>query len=653
MDDRLKQAFDEELKHIQEMAGEFVKDMPKIGLRLGRGEKDVQFADPYIERLLEGFAFLAARVQNKLESEFPVFTQNLLQIVYPQYLAPTPSMTVVQFQPAMSKGDLAQGVAVPRGTALKSQRVPGRASSPCTYETCHDVTLWPIEISEVEYCTYLPDWKIDVEKRNIPAQGAIRVRLKLAGGLTSDRVSVDDLTFFLHSKGTLRMRLYEQLLGRSCGAVMQPVKKPSDPDVPWQRFLPKSNISRVGFDEHEAALPYSNRSFHGYRLLHEYFAFPDRFFFFNIEGLSEGFRAGSEKEIDLFFLVDALDDSLENTLDETHLALHCAPAINLFKRRTTFRIDPRKNEHRIRTDLTEAAHYEIYEITKVIGHETGDDTGKEFLPFYALSDDPDTDSRGAYYTLRRTPREKSDRELRSGWRSERYKGGTELFISLVDAANPPHGGVTELTVESVCTNRDLPLEMPVGGGKTDFKLSVGSSVQSIRCLAGPTRPKPSPAHSEVAWRLISHLSLNYLSLIDTEERPGQTLRRNQRGASALRELLGLYGYHAKSSVTSRDVYEEESELKRQIEGVRSVESQTIVRRLPTPGPIAFGPVLEVSIVIDEKFFPGSGAFLLGSVLAEFFSQYVSINSFTETVLRTPERGEIARWSGSAGRRPVL
>jgi type VI secretion system protein ImpG len=221
--------------------------------------------------------------------------------------------------------------------------------------------------------------------------------------------------------------------------------------------------------------------------------------------------------------------------------------------------------------------------------------------------------------------------------------GSEVFLSLVDADEAPYrSSLRELSLTTMCTNRDLPLLMPVGRGKTDFTLESGAPLAAIRCVAGPTRPRPSYAEGINAWRLISHLSLNYLSLLDNDE---------QQGAAALRDLLRLYtpasDPHRHRQKGARD------ELLTQVEGVRSVSAKAITRRMPVPGPITFGRGLEIQLTLDDHAFEGVGPFLLGAVLAEFFRRYVSVNSFTETVLRTPERGEVMRWVPRNGRRHTL
>ncbi len=184
----------------------------------------------------------------------------------------------------------------------------------------------------------------------------------------------------------------------------------------------------------------------------------------------------------------------------------------------------------------------------------------------------------------------------------------------------------------LCTNRDLPLQLALGQGKTDFHLESGAPVEATRCLAGPSAPRRPHAWGDMSWRLIGHLSLNYLSLTDG---PGE------EGAASLRELLRLYGDFTDGA------------LRRQIDGVRSIKSLPIVRRIPAEGPTTFGRGLEVTLECDEAAFEGTSVFLLGSVLERFFSKYVSINSFTETVLRTIQRGEIMRWPAILGQRPTL
>lgn len=625
MDPRLLKHYTRELQHLREMGGEFAKEFPKIAQRLDL--KEFSCEDPYVERLLEGFAFLTARVQLKTEAEFPRFTQHLLEMVYPHYLAPTPSMAIVQLQPDLSEGSLADGFVVPRQSVLRTPLGKGD-TAPCEYRTAHDVTLWPLELTGAEYLSSVRDFHgTDAAPMLKDARAAIRLRLHCTAGLTFDKLTLSSLAFHLRG-GEIAHHLYEQLLGDAIGMVI----RPAGGGDRWQEIVDGSHIRRLGFEENEALIPYGRRSFQGYRLLHEYFSFPDRFLFFELAGLTQGVRRCTGSELDVIVMLNRSDPALHNVIDPSHFAMFCAPAINLFpKRGDSILLNERQNEYHVVPDRTAPMDYEVYDLTSVVGTGTSAVDEQEFLPFYSCDQRTHHGSHPAYYTLRRVPRVLSPRQQQYGARSGYI--GSETFISIVDADQAPfHTELRQLTLKTLCTNRDLSLHMATGQGKTDFKLQAGAPVGAIRCLSGPTHPLPSRAEGETAWRLISHLSLNYLSMMDSSE---------EQGAIALRDLLLLYGGDRDES------------MKVQIGGVRSVRSTPITRRMPRPGPIAFGRGLEVNLTLDETAFGGSGAFLLGAVLAEFFARYVSLNSFTETVVKTTQRGEIIRWPAKAGMRQLL
>jgi type VI secretion system protein ImpG len=625
MDPKFLKYYNSELHFMREMGGEFAKQFPKIAGRLGFDGFECN--DPYVERLLEGFSFLAARIQFKLDAEFPTFTQHLLEMVYPHYLAPTPSMTVVQLQPDLSEGALAEGFTVPRQSALRSLIAEGE-QTPCEFRTSHDITLWPLEITEAEYVTntlVLPE----VNKPHLATPKAgFRLRLRTTAGLTFDDLALDHLPLYLHGSDEIPMHVYEQILANSVAMVL----RSTSGSTPWQKVIDRSQIKSVGFNENEAMLPYGAQSFSGYRLLHEYFAFPEGFLFVDLSGLGEAVSQCTDNELELFILLDQINPVLEHKIDASAFALFCTTAINLFpKRADRIHLNTRENEYHVVPDLTRPMDFEVYRVNGVVGHGTGENRTQEFLPFYSTDETGVRAESSAYYTIRRESRLLSVRQKRYGPRSN-YVGG-EVFVSIVDAAEAPYStDLRQLAVTTLCTNRDLPLHMPVGKGKTDFTLESGAPVKSIRCIIAPSKPKPSYAEGDTAWRLISHLSLNYLSLVDSDE---------QKGAAALREILKLYGY-----IT-------EAHIEKQIEGVLSVTTDPVIRRLPLEGPISFGRGLEVTVTMDEASFEGTGCFLLGAVLENFFAKSVSINSFTETVIKTDKRGDIMRWPVRIGRNQVL
>jgi type VI secretion system protein ImpG len=622
MDRRLLRYYNRELQHVQEMGAEFAREFPKIAGRLGM--EGLACADPYVERLLEGFAFLAARVHLKLDAEFPRFTQSILDTIYPHYLTPTPSMAVVQLHPDLTEGALAEGFVIPRGTALRSQLGKGEQTA-CEYRTAHDVSLLPLEIVEAEYYTR------ELAALEIPkhygAKAGIRIRLECTAGLTLGEVNLARLVLFLGGAGRTAVRIYEQIFAHAMGVVAQSVQRP----VQWQRTLPAGALRRVGYGNDEALLPYDARSFHGYRLLHEYFVFPERFLFVGLEGLDEAVRQREETVMDVIVLLNEPDLELQGMVDASNFRLFCSPAINLFpKRADRIHLSERFSEFHVVPDRTRPLDFEVYKVLGVAGYGTRADEEMSFAPFYSATD-VEAAGAGAYFTVHRLPRTASQRERQYGRRSS--YAGSEVFVSLVDAhAAPFRSDLRQLGVETLCTNRDLALQMAVGRGRTDFTTDISAPVEEIRCLAGPTPPRPSHVEGEIAWRAISHLSLNYLSLVDDEQR---------EGAAALRDLLRLYGDTSDPAI------------RKQIEGVKSVAYRPITRRVAMAGPIAFARGLEITVGLDEEAFEGSSAFLLGAVLERFFAKYVSVNAFTETVVQTAQRGRIMRWQARVGQRHML
>jgi type VI secretion system protein ImpG len=269
--------------------------------------------------------------------------------------------------------------------------------------------------------------------------------------------------------------------------------------------------------------------------------------------------------------------------------------------------------------------FEVYAVERVTGYGDGVEAEQEFRPFYASVDAGGAEPARGYFTLRREPRALSEKQRRDGARTGYI--GSEVLLSLVDPREAPYSrALRQLAVEVLATNRDLPLLMPVGSA-ADFSLGISAPVDGVRCLRGPSRPRPAIPEGEMAWRLISHLSLNYLTVTDLDE---------AQGARALRELLDLYADLA-------DAEAADAISRRQAQGVRRVTVTPRTRRLPVPGPIVFARGLEIRLTVDEAMFAGASAFLLSAVLEQLFGRLASMNTFTELVLVSESRGEIKRW----------
>ncbi len=619
MDSRLLEYYNRELRYLRELGGEFARDYPKVAGRLGLDE--FECADPYVERLLEGFAFLAARVQLKIDAEFPRFTEQLLDVLCPNYLAPTPSMAVVQLRPDPQQGSLNAGFVVPRGSVLRGAH--RQEASVCEYRTAHDVTLWPIELVSVVYAPYMGDLGPLPFPTRRPIKATLRVRLKTTHGLPFAALGFDRLSLFVRGGDQITHRLHEALLGSSIGVLAR------DPNAQPPSLGAPGTVKAVGFEDSEALLPSGPRTFQGYRLLHEYMAFPSRFFFADCAGIGPSVKACQSREIELIVALDRLEPGMEAAVTSAYLSLFCTPAVNLFpKRADRIQLSDVDHEYHVIADRVRPMDFEVHTVTGVAGLGKKGDVRREIDPFYRRRALDNGAAQTGYFTVHRAARLASMRQKEQGHRSSYL--GSETFISLVDARGGPFDSdLSQLAIEILCTNRDLPLRMPVGGGATDFIIESAAPVQSVRCLAGPSLPRPSHAWGETSWRLVDHLSLNYLSLTDAED--GQ-------GASALREAMRLYGEISDAGSA------------RQIEGLRSAVGRQVVRKLPFEGPASFARGTEVTLECDEAAFEGSSVFLFGMVMSRVLARYASINSFCETVLRTQQRGEVARWPIQLGRR---
>ena len=624
MDPRLLRHYNQELLHLREMGAEFATQFPKIAGRLRIDGLEV--SDPYVERLLEGFAFLTARIQLKLEAEFPRFTQRMVEILYPHFLAQMPSMLIAQFEPEFGDAALLSGAKIARASTLLGHAVRGGATE-CRFRTAHDVTLWPLKIAGAEYFTHASNLPLGAKPEWKRFGSGVRISLKTAAGLDFAQLGLDDLRLHCGASDEVAYRLHELVVGNTIGVLVISGKGSAARHV----TLEADAIQPVGFEEEHALLPVTLRGFEGYRLLQEYFAFPQRFLFFDICGLGDVLRQLGGQEVELVLLFSRADTSLMQSVDAASFALNCVPAVNLFEHRCD-RIQLTQENHDLHVvpDRVRPMDFEIHAITSVTGYGVGLDSERKFVPLYAAFH-AEEDGHDAYFSVQREPRIMSATQRRDGARSSYI--GSEVFISLVDPQEAPYArDLQQLGVTAVCSNRDLPLLMPVGGSGSDLTLQQSAPVASIRIVKGPSRPVPAHGDGSAAWRLINQLSLNHLSLIDTDQ---------EQGAAALRQMLRL---HANDGDASQQ---------RQIEGLRAIAKRQVVRRLPLPGPIAFGRGVQLELVLDELAFQGSSAFLFGCVLERFFARHVSVNNFTETRVRSLTRGDILSGRPRCGARPIL
>jgi type VI secretion system protein ImpG len=625
MDPSLLRLYNDELAHLREVGAEFAAEFPKIAARLSMD--GVEVADPYVERLLEGFAFMAARVQLKIDAEHPRLIQHLLETVYPGFLAPVPSMLIVRIRPDALDPNLVRGFTVARGSPVVA-KTPRGQNTRCEFRSAHDVTLWPVEIESVRCFSHAPDLPLTHLPTARQIRGGLRIRLKAYGGVKFNQLPIERLQFHIAAPDDIAFRLHESILGGSAGTWVGAAGAAAGKSVATA-FADARSVRALGFGDDEALLPETLRGFSGHRLLQEYAAMPQRFLFFEVADLARRLRAVDADEAELVLLFSRADAGLESIVDAASLALYCTPAINLFsKRLDRIQLGVANAEHHVVPDRTRPMDFEVHTLESVTGFGTGQVAEQRFLPLYAAFHE-ESRNHGAYFTVRREPRLLSDRQRQDGPRSAYV--GQEAFIALVDPQNAPYGqDIRQLSLSALVTNRDLPTLLSGAAGL--WALEAAGPAARLEILRGPTRPQQRIARGDAGWSLVSLLTLNYLSIAGED---------SHRAASALRSLLALFGP------------EHDMTWVKQVEGLQGVQARSVVRRLPFPGPLTFGCGVEIELLVDELGFQGSSAYLLGSVLERFFARHASANSFSETVLRSASRGEVARWAARVGTRAVL
>ena len=590
MRDRLEEFYEQELFFIRRMAAEFARDRPKIADRLALGPDTRESSDPHVERLIESFAFLTARVRLKLEDEFPELTTSLLGLLYPHYLAPIPSMSIAQFTFDPSQGKLTDGFTIPRDSRLISREVRG---VPCRFRTAYPVTLWPLELT-TKYLTAPFGSGVKLPPGLTQVEAMLRLELRTTGGVPWPVLNLDQLRVFLGGDEKTTHQLYELIFNNCAGVFVQ------ESGGAAATVLPADSIHEVGFGRDEGLLPYDARSFLGYRLLTEYFAFPQKFLFADFTGLRAVTARAATPKIDLCILLKKADRTLESRVDRDVMRLGCAPIVNLFSHHSEpIRLTQTQTEYHVIPDVRHRRNYEVHSIDAVTSTDLNSGATTEYQPFFACRHGRAVDLAPTYWHSKRVP---------SAIKNDR---GTEVWLSLVDLNFNPSLPPTEvLSLATTCSNRDLPGELRSSGGESwGFQLEGQAPINRIDPLVPPTLPCRL-AEGELRWRLISHLALNHFSITDGEA-----------GADALRELLKLYDYNNTRATTQ------------QIAGIDSITSRRKTARI-TGGPaVGFCRGIELEITFDPEKYAGVGAFLLASVLDKFVGLYASINSFTRLSTR--------------------
>jgi type VI secretion system protein ImpG len=607
LSDTLLPYFNQELVAIRRLAAEFAATHPKIAGRLRLSPDAVD--DPHVARLLDGVAFLSARAQARLDDEFPELTDTLLSVLYPHYLAPFPSCAIVQFSP---KPDLQAMLEIPAGFVIDSEAVRGQS---CRFRTAGNLQLWPVRIDSARLMS-MPF----TAPANPLANGANAVLRLVLTTLNPEgkfsALGLDRLRLFLRGGPATSLPLFEVLAGHTLGVALA-----DSPNDPAPVLLPKTSVEQVGFAPEDALLPWPARSFSGFRLLSEYFAFPHKFMFLDISGLAAKAAACNSNKLEIFLYLDRSSGELERAVNAESFALGCAPMVNLFSQRCEpIHLEHTATEYRVLPDARRSGMMEVWNITRVT-EVRPDATTQAWRPFYRLAQEgDDAAAGGGFYHETRRPGPVS-------------LGGSDTFIAPFQPDFDPAGkNDSVLSVEALCLNRDLPAELPFGGGHPRLTaVKPNSGIAQIACLTPPTQTLRPEMRARGAWRLISHLSLGHLSVTGGAE-----------GAAALKEVLRLYDL--------RDTVETRAAL----EALLSVHANPGTARVQNSRLGAFCRGLDVTLEFEPRAFQGAGLYLLGSVLERFLALHASVNSFVRTTVRLRGKADPeARFPARAGARTLL
>ncbi len=613
MREELLEYYERELAYLRQLGGKFAEKYPRVASRLLL-END-RCDDPHVERLLEAFAFLAARVHLRIDDDFPEVTSALLGLVAPHYLRPIPSMSIAECQVDPEQGKQTAGQTMPAGTPLATKRLVD--GQPCRFRTAYPVDLWPFTIGQCEWRQ--PERLADPVR--VPGTvGVLRVRLDCARDVDFHQLGVAKLAFYVAGEPNVVHTLYE-LLCQNCISIL--VRNPQVRNGKIVSIWPKQ-LRAMGFEEQESLLPYPRRSFDGYRLLQEYFTFSEKFLFFELAGLKAIAETDCTGQAEILFCISRFErpernQDLEVGVSARTLRLACTPIVNLYSQvAEPILVTQAKHEYQVIPNVRRQDTTEIHSIDEVLASNTARRESIPIEPLYAYRYQARKSSNRVYWHAVRRRNQVGEREP------------STMHLSIVDV----DGVLTEpsaevLTVRCSCSDFDLPSRLPFGLEDGDF---VAEDFPSIRQITALRRPSPSydpPSAKGQLWRLVSQLSLNYLSLAE-------------EGVSAFQEILRLHNFT------------DSSYLENQIGGITGLNSrphfaimQSVYGNLPARG-------TRVEIEFDERQYVGGSAYLFANVLDRFLGCYTSINSFCQLAARTMQRKEfLGEWEPKAGYQPLI
>jgi type VI secretion system protein ImpG len=600
MSDQLFRYYDKELALLEGLATDFAQEHPKVAAHLKITEDTIE--DPHVLRLIQSVAFLNANIRQELDAEYPEFVKSLMEILYPHYLSPIPSMAIAEYEP---ESTLTEPLEISQHTLVQTLPIKGER---IYFRNAYPLTIYPIEISHAK----LQGSQYSAPKVPEETRALLHFELRtLNSEVSFSALSPKRLRFFIKGLPQHTYPLYDQLMQHTHSIVLARNTQDEAPII-----LAKTHLKQVGFLSEEGLLPYSERSHIGYRLLSEFFVFPEKFLFFDVifpEQLPEDFA----QNLHLYFYMSEGKTSLESHIQKDYFSLHASPIVNLFpKTAEPLLIDHTDLSYPIVPDAKAPLFHEIYQVGTVTLMENGK-KAMDCPPLYGISHDTSEETARYFVTKRFHPH----------YQEGKSDAGTDMTISIIDQHLVPSELKNwVLGVQTLCLNRDMPSLLPFGEGEPFLQTVENiSGLKNIRALTPPTKTHRPELGKSLSWKLLSHLSMNHLTLAQKE------------GIVMLKELLHLY---------DRLHHNHNRQL---IDSIISIDVASALRRDPSGRLNTFCQGVAITLTVDEKVYVGSSVYLFGSVLNEFFALHASINQFTElTVLSQNKRKVLGQWQPRSG-----
>lgn len=613
--DRLKDFYQQELTALFDEASEFANDYPEqaamLGLQRGRS------SDPQVDLLMQSFAYLTGRLRHQLEIDQADLPNALLGDLYPHLEAPLPSMLIAEIavQP--------DGVAViERGrSVMATVPVKGGGSVVCRFRTCSQTLLYPLTVTEL---AIVSPGAYPLLAPAPDVRGILRVRLRKQGRASMAQLQPQKLRFHLNAEAGSAAYALQHLLGANLRGIAvvedpdQTAEKNADPGAQSgavrtqaPHVLPADSLRWVGFEDDEAALPSHPQAHPAFRILQEYFAFPEKFLFFDIASLQLKTAADT---VDLLFMLDVPPNPALR-LTSAMLATNCVPLVNLYQQRIDpLNLDHARYEYRLTGDASQHDNCEIYRIDRLDAVRAGAKP-REVVPYFTMDDFQHVEGQEYFYIARRQA-------------SQRPRiGGTDLYVSFLDAQFTLTAPAEDVIAGSaLCTNRRMPERLRVGDR---LQIEGAAPIVEMRVLGKPTAHQTPPMTGERPWLLVSQLALNHLSLAS--------------GPHALAALKDILRQHVGPSSTLGH---------RAIDGILSIKSRPLVRWQGRPGGYAQG--FEIDLTLDHSRFEETSAVLFCAVLRQFFALYAAVNTVVQVRLFMPNiKGVLKEWPPLAGNQLLL